>query len=149
MVIMLTTITNGIGNFLINLVNIIIGIIIFLIKMATTNPYNFEKQFGSFAGYLIVMSALVLGILIILGVIFLYMRRVVKNLTGMPILSASFSISLIIEVMGYFARVVTLEFFNMIADIVAFTIIFSIVFYVIYLASEDLAKRKKGLNSRQ
>ncbi len=144
---MLTTIINGIGNFLSNLVNIIIGIILFLIKIATTNPYNFEKQFGSFAGYLIVMSALVIGVLIILGVIFLYMRRVVKNLTGMPILSASFSISMIIEVMGYFARVVTLEFFNIIADIVAFTLLFSLVFYLIYLASEKISQKKKGLNS--
>ncbi|HEY9247114.1 MAG TPA: hypothetical protein VIO11_09735 [Candidatus Methanoperedens sp.] len=121
-----------------DLVKIVIGIITKLIRTITSNPYSFETQFGSAMGYFIVMTALVIGILIILGVIFLFLREKLNGFTGMPILSTSFSVSIMLEFLGYFSGVVTMEFFSIIAEIVGFTIIFFVVFYSIYYISIKL-----------
>lgn len=122
---------NGLSSFFMSLIAIIAGVIKALVNIVSHNKYNLESDPGSYIGYLIVMIGIFIGILLAAWYVFLHLTKIFVFYTQRPVLSASVSLALIIEFLGYFSGVVAPKPFQILAEIIALTALIFVVFFVI------------------
>ena len=134
---------NGITTFITNLFSIIFNVVKSLLDIFLKNEYVFENEPGSYIGYLIVMFIVFCIIIYILFRIFRFITENLEEYIGTG-LSASLSISFLIEVLGWIFNVVTFGF-SIIAEFVTLTVMFFIIYLILrkFFSGEPEPRRRR------